>query len=277
MNRTGKGFTLIELLVVISIIALLIGILLPALSAARKAAQASASSSNLRQWGIAYVAFAQDYKNYLPEEGGDNVASSFNSKPLFWATILPPYVQQPRHTEIGQDVNLVPKPGQSGSIFIDPAAESPLATDPKHNNTTVHSTGVYQRTDSSVTWYWLFAYVPNSKLDSGLTANSDGLKVNLDHVPMASQSVMMIEKRTKKDELPAGDAYLETTLDRSNGDWQRLAARHAKGGHLLFVDAHVSHVKNADVTTQPAVDFVSNTSGGWNRREAIWNPWGIAD
>ncbi len=61
-----KGFTLIELLVVISIIALLVGILLPALGAARRAAQDIRCKSQLRQFGIAFMAYATDNREFLP-------------------------------------------------------------------------------------------------------------------------------------------------------------------------------------------------------------------
>jgi prepilin-type N-terminal cleavage/methylation domain-containing protein len=62
-SRRSGGFTLIELLVVISIIALLIGILLPALGAARGTARSVASLSNLRQIGIATVAYTAEQKD----------------------------------------------------------------------------------------------------------------------------------------------------------------------------------------------------------------------
>ena len=66
-----RGFTLIELLVVISIIALLIAILLPALSAARKSAEIVQCASDQRQLGTAFVTYAIDDKELLPDMGKD--------------------------------------------------------------------------------------------------------------------------------------------------------------------------------------------------------------
>ena len=65
-KKSGKGFTLVELLVVMSIMALLIGVLLPALTAARMSARSSACLSNVRQIGVATMAYGTDNKGYYP-------------------------------------------------------------------------------------------------------------------------------------------------------------------------------------------------------------------
>lgn len=65
-SRNTPAFTLIELLIVIAIIALIISILVPALSRSREVARRTICGSNLRQFGIALLNYAQDSESWLP-------------------------------------------------------------------------------------------------------------------------------------------------------------------------------------------------------------------
>lgn len=64
--RHSRGFTLIELLVVIAIIAILAAILFPVFARAREKARQSSCQSNLKQLGVAFMMYTQDYDETYP-------------------------------------------------------------------------------------------------------------------------------------------------------------------------------------------------------------------
>lgn len=64
--RRRGAFTLIELLVVIAIIAILAAMLMPALKSARDAARAAVCQNNLKQLGLAYLMYGNEFDGRIP-------------------------------------------------------------------------------------------------------------------------------------------------------------------------------------------------------------------
>lgn len=81
------GFSLPEVLLVISIIGILVSILLPSLSRAREAARRTSCQSNLKQWGLACMMYAdEERRGHWPPlqakaEGTSNVLYTFSFVP----------------------------------------------------------------------------------------------------------------------------------------------------------------------------------------------------
>ena len=98
MRIRREGFTLIELLVVIAIIAILAAILFPVFAKAREKARQSSCNSNLKQVGIAFAQYSQDYDEKWPINaytlaGGAGSGSTSAGVTELWYHTLAPYIK----------------------------------------------------------------------------------------------------------------------------------------------------------------------------------------
>jgi prepilin-type N-terminal cleavage/methylation domain-containing protein/prepilin-type processing-associated H-X9-DG protein len=92
--KRKSAFTLIELLVVIAIIAILAAILFPVFAKAREKARQASCQSNLKQLGLAFIQYTQDYDECYPYATNTASATMYGSNQVVgWAGELFGYVK----------------------------------------------------------------------------------------------------------------------------------------------------------------------------------------
>ena len=98
MNRSGwktpvtrrtRAFTLIELLVVITVIGVLAALLLPVLGSVTKKSHETVTLSNMRQFGMAALLYANDNNNRLPNRAVAQGGQTVNKWPTLFHQYIP--------------------------------------------------------------------------------------------------------------------------------------------------------------------------------------------
>ncbi len=87
--RRPSAFTLIELLVVITIIGVLAAILLPVVGSVTKKSHETLTLSNMRQFGLAALLYANDNNNRLPNRAVAQGGQTVNKWPALFHQYIP--------------------------------------------------------------------------------------------------------------------------------------------------------------------------------------------
>jgi prepilin-type processing-associated H-X9-DG protein len=119
-RRNRLAFTVVELLVVIAIIGTLVALLLPAVNYARRVMQKMSCATNMRQFGVAEIAYEQAVKTMSASRGFpvnanisrpntvDLSASASNPNVQSWVMPLLPYIER---NDLFDQIETVPSGG----------------------------------------------------------------------------------------------------------------------------------------------------------------------
>lgn len=89
-----SAFTLIELLVVIAIIAILAAILFPVFAQAKAAAKKTVCLSNLKQWGLGFNMYLNDYDDTFPSQEFASPGTQDENGNSSWIVVIQPYAEK---------------------------------------------------------------------------------------------------------------------------------------------------------------------------------------
>lgn len=199
-----SAFTLIELLTVIAIIAILASMIMPSLSRAREMARRSSCASNMKQLGLAFIQYTQDYDERFPKAGnwqawgnGGHWVKGVNSAD--GSTALAKFTKAEDYAPRGNKVDII-----GGAIYPYTKAVQ--------------------------------IYVCPSSRDGQATGLSYSMNCTL-----SGQAQFSVQSDTEVallvDEAYPSDGYFWATTDSSASD--QMTQIHNGGGNILFCDGHV--------------------------------------
>ena len=230
-ERQMQGFTLIELLVVIAIIAILAAILFPVFARARENARRASCQSNLKQIGLGFMQYTQDYDEKYPPFQFIFDPSEATRKYYYYWNSLNPYIKS---TQIWAC------PSNSSGTF---------------SSAGYIADGVFKATDN-------ISYTYNGALHGAALASVDSpaeVFLSWDVQPGYAWSGYAYSASYNLTNPAAGETVDYATAH--NGDRGRTPqgqknspsySRHLDGDNYLFADGHVKWQSHNAV--QPATD-----------------------
>jgi len=229
-----RAFTLIELLVVIAIIAILAAILFPVFARARENARRASCMSNLKQLGLGFNMYTQDYDEKTPSVSKKKLSGNSPFGPNYvylqnWYVLLFPY------TKSAQILNCP-----------DRAEAAPVGTSSPTNPTT----WINNFTNSTDNPGTKVGYGYNDGLigDGGVGLIGAQIQPDLNDPSTIVRPGASIARISSVSQMVAfGDTSddlsiaLDALADTSNPGTSNI--RHVQNLNFCYVDGHVKHIK----------------------------------
>ncbi len=208
-----RAFTLIELLVVIAIIAILAAILFPVFSRARENARRSSCQSNLKQFGLSFMQYTQDYDETFPYSL--NYVGANHPANTSWMRQIDPYL---KNTQIMQ-----------------------CPSDPANPATDYGANGYWGTVKPYHVSYGFNSHLNRLAIAAVPEVTKTVMATDLGGAPSTTKAPpdWDVEKRSFLLESTTQGAVERTGPSNNDFFWSGPLARHLEMTNVLWVDGHV--------------------------------------
>ncbi|HAZ64318.1 MAG TPA: hypothetical protein DCZ72_12015 [Armatimonadetes bacterium] len=222
MSKQKRGFTLIELLVVIAIIAILAAILFPVFAKAREKARQTSCLSNMKQQGLAFMQYMQDYDGMVVYNWWE------------WHVDLEPYIKSGQIFACPSSGHAQPAPVQFTNYGF---SDGSSRTGTFWSNTRPYG----------ATWPEIYGHYGKNEEALGNFGGGWGGGLASDASVQEPANIILIGEVIAFGEDTDGDWRVGTFQNRPyfevggttwNELWNQVAGRHTDGSNVLFFDGH---------------------------------------